>query len=75
MLSTYRLKASELSADLIRALKNTYHDREIEITVQDVQDETDYLLSSPANREHLLRALDDVRNNRNLVTISLDSIE
>ena len=75
MQSTYRLRANELSTDLIRALKNTYHDREIEITINEVQDETEYLLSSPANREHLLTAIDDIRNNRNLVNVSLDSIE
>ena len=30
-------------------------------------DETDYLLSSPANREHLLRAAEDISAGRNLV--------
>ena len=30
-------------------------------------DETDYLLSSPANREHLLRVVDDVKAGRNIV--------
>jgi hypothetical protein len=37
-------------------LKMTYRDREIEITVQEVPDETEYLLRSEANREHLLAA-------------------
>jgi antitoxin YefM len=75
MLTTYRLRASELSSDLIKALKNTYHDREIEITVQDIQDETAYLLSTPANREHLLSAIEDIKNNKNLVHISLDALD
>jgi antitoxin YefM len=74
MQTTYRLRADELSADLIQALKNTYHNRQIVITVDEAQDETEYLLSSPANREHLLRAVEDVRNNRNLVTMSLESL-
>ena len=46
MYSTYRLKAEELSEDFVAALKKTYHDREIEIIVQEVQDETEYLLSA-----------------------------
>ena len=75
MQTTYRLRANELTSDLIKALKTTYHDRQIEITISEVLDETEYLLSTPANREHLLTAIDDIRNNRNLVTISLDSIE
>jgi type IV secretory pathway ATPase VirB11/archaellum biosynthesis ATPase len=44
MYSTYRLKADELSADFIQALKKTYRHREIEIIVQEIEDETDYLL-------------------------------
>ena len=68
MQTTYRLKANELSENLITALKSTYHDREIEITVDEVLDETAYLLSTPANRKHLLSALDDIRANKNLVS-------
>ena len=30
-------------------------------------DETDYLMSSPANREHLLRAVEDLAAGRNIV--------
>jgi hypothetical protein len=74
MQSTYRLKANELSSDIIRAVKNTYHDREIEITISEVFDETDYLMASPVNREHLFAAMEDIKNNRNLVHIPLDSL-
>ena len=48
--------------------------KEIEITVNEVQDETDYLLSSPANREHLLRAIENVKNNDNLVQVKLEDL-
>lgn len=75
MQSTYRLKASELNTDLIRAVKNTYHDREIEITIHEVEDETAYLMASPANHAHLLEVLEDVRNGKNLVHMPLDSIQ
>ena len=30
-------------------------------------DDTDYLLSSPANREHLLQAVEDLASKRNIV--------
>lgn len=75
MQTTYRLKADELTSDLITALQNTYHDREIEITITEVQDETDYLLSSPANRDHLLSAIADAQTGHNLINVSMDSIE
>ncbi len=74
MYSTYRLKADELSSTLLNAIKKTYHDREIEITVQEIQDDTDYLLSSPANREHLLKAIENVNNHKNLVQMPLEEL-
>ena len=44
-----------------------YGDKEIEIIVIEQEDETDFLLKSPANREQLLRAVEDIKNGRNLV--------
>ncbi len=75
MQTTYRLNANELSPELIEALKKTYHDRQIEIIISEVQDETEYLLSTDANREHLLSALEDIRSNANLVSLSVDSLD
>lgn len=74
MYSTYRLRADELSSRLLNAIKETYHDREIEITIQEVQDETDYLMSSPANREHLLKAIENISKHRDLVSVSPDEL-
>ncbi len=72
MYSTYRLRAEELSSNLIKAIKNTYHDREIEITVQEIQDETEYLLSTRANREHLLKSIENINKHTNLVQMNLE---
>jgi antitoxin YefM len=72
MYSTYRLRAEELSSNLIKAIKDTYHDREIEITVQEIQDETEYLLSTPANREHLLKSIENITKHTNLVQMNLE---
>ena len=74
MYSTYRLQADELSSDFLKALKKAYQHREIEIIVQDVEDETEYLLSTTANREHLLRAIENVNNHTNLVEVTLEDL-
>ena len=74
MYSTYRLQADELSTDFVKAVKEVYQHRQIEIIVQEVQDETEYLLSSKANREHLLRAIENVKNHTNLVQVELEDI-
>jgi antitoxin YefM len=74
MLTTFRVRADELTDDFVKALKVAYKDREIEIIVSDDVDETDYLMSSPANREHLLRAIENVNNHSNLVQMSSDDL-
>lgn len=74
MYSTYRLQADELSPEFIKALKKTYQHRQIEIIVQEVQDETEYLMSSDANRDHLMRAIKNIENHTNLVTMKVEDL-
>jgi antitoxin YefM len=35
-------------------------------------DETDYLLSTPANKDHLLKSLESIKNPNNLIVITPD---
>jgi len=76
MYTLYRVNADELDSRFLKALKAMFENREIEIavceTVQSEEDGTSYLLKSPANRAHLLRAIENVTHNRNLVTVNLD---
>ncbi len=74
MYSTYRLKADELSNDILNAIKNAFKHREIEITIQDIPDETDYLLGTTANKEHLLKAIDEIDNQENLVSVKIENL-
>lgn len=79
MYTIYRLNANELDSRFIRALKVMFKNKEVEIAVCDVseieEDETTYLLKSPANREHLLKAIENVAHHRNLVTLNLDELQ
>jgi hypothetical protein len=38
-------------------------------------DETEYLMSSPANKAHLLRAIEEVKAQQNLVPIPFDDLD
>ena len=69
MYSTYTLNTDELTPKFITALKQTYPGKKIEIVVQEVQDETEYLLKD----RQLLRAVEDIRNGKNLVFVPGDS--
>ncbi len=72
MQTTYRVRPEELTDELLKAIKATYKDREIEITVTDIVDDTDYLLSSEANRNHLLASIAQIESGSGLVTMSVD---
>jgi len=74
MYTIYRLNADELDGRFLRALKAMFKNKEIEIVVceaaQSEEDETAYLLKSPANRERLSKAIENVAQDRNLVTVN-----
>lgn len=66
METIYQLNADDLNEDFLEGLKASFKHKEIEIVVYE-RDETAYLLRSPANREHLLDAIADIEQNRNVV--------
>ncbi|MCL2810244.1 MAG: hypothetical protein FWD24_09330 [Treponema sp.] len=72
---TYRLKPEELNDNFFMNLKQLFFGKEIAITVEEVLDETEYLLSNEANREHLIRAVDDMKHGRNVHTMSTEEME
>lgn len=75
MYTIYKLRASELDERFLDMLKHQFQDREIEIVVSEAvdvaEDETAYLLRFPANRERLLRALENVAQGRDLEVVDL----
>ena len=66
METIYQLNADDLNEDFLEGLKASFKHKEIEIVVYE-RDETAYLLRSPANREHLIKAIADIEQNRNVV--------
>ena len=73
MQTVYRLNAGELDSQFLEALKTLFKDKEIEIVVTEV-DETAYLLQSPANKQRLLTAIENVENGRHLIEVDLDAL-
>jgi len=68
MVTTYKLNTKELESNIIDSIKTIYPDQVVEIQVRElstgpkgsvsrVQDETEYLLRTPANRKRKERIL------------------
>jgi hypothetical protein len=78
MYTLYKINADELNENFLASIKAQFQHKEIEIAVceaaQAEQDETDYLLHDPANKAHLLEAMENVKNGR-LVSVSLDDLQ
>jgi antitoxin YefM len=73
MYTIYKLRADELDQGFLDTLKQQFQGREIEIAIceaaDSAEDETAYLLRSPANRERLLKAMENVAQGQNLVEV------
>ena len=67
METIFKLKATELDSKFIETIKKLFKDSEIEISIKPIQDETEYLLSNPSNKKHLLDAIKDVKKNKNII--------
>ncbi len=72
---TYRLNASELNEEFLKTIKKLYKGKNLEVTVQVVEDETEYLLKTEINRTQLLKAVKDVEKRKNLQTIDLEKLK
>lgn len=74
--TTFRGDSNELSGDFLERIKAMFKGKRIEVIVTETEeiDETEYLLSDPANRKHLLDAHDRVGRREGLVEVDIDSL-
>lgn len=54
MNAIYRLETNEINNDFINSIKNLYKDKKIEITINEIYDETDYLKTDNNNFNQIL---------------------
>ena len=74
MVTVYRLHVSELNDQFIEAVQAFFKDKEVEITVTEI-DETAYLLRSDANRIRLMQAVGNIENGKNLVEVPAEMLQ
>jgi len=54
MQAIYKLKATEINAGFVDAIKKLFKGKEITITITSEPDETTFLTMDPANEKHLM---------------------
>jgi len=74
METTYRLNAKELSVELIQSIQAAFKDKNIEITVTDEVDETEYLLSTETNKKHLYKSIEELEQGKG-ISMSLAELQ
>ena len=72
MTTTYQFSIEELSADFIRKLKKFHQNGTVTLLV-DTEDETDFLLQNPKNREVLLKSVAQAEAG-NLTAVDFESL-
>lgn len=74
MTTTYHLNANELSVEIINSIKAAFVDKDVEITVTEAIDETQYLLSSQKNREQLESSVKELSDGEGM-TFTVQELE
>lgn len=81
MQATFTLRKDELTGDFWKKLKSLFRGEVLSITVEDnpggapepAMDETEYLLSSPANKQFLLEGIKEIEKG-NVKKIEVSSL-
>ena len=74
MKTSFRLNEKEFTDDIINIIRTAFKNKEIEITISDFLDETEYLLSSEANKKHLQKSIADIENGEG-ITFTLNELQ
>jgi hypothetical protein len=74
MYTTFHIKAIELNENFLKKLKRMFGNKTISITVEEEQDETEYQLSSPANRKMLEKSLKEAKAGK-LTEVNIDNLK
>ena len=64
MVSTYHIDEKELTVEFLKSIKAHFKNKKLTVTIAEEIDTTEYLLASPANKKHLLKANSDLQKGK-----------
>ena len=75
MHSIYYLNTNELNSKFIETIKLLFSGKNIEITITEVPDETEYLLKNETNSKRLLHSVENIHKGLNLNELDLGQLK
>lgn len=78
MNTIFQMNTSELDEKFLAGIKTLFKSKTIEISIRDIHDEmdeTEYLMSSVVNKQHLQSAIDYIEEGKDLVSFSAEEFE
>jgi len=74
-MATIRLNSNELDMNFVEGIKRLFPNQEITVRVEGgAMDETEFLLSSPKNRERLLQSIVDL-NAGKVISFTMEELQ
>lgn len=76
MVTTYRLNVDDLSGEILKSIKAAFKGKEIQITVTEANDidETEYLLSSEANKRMIRTSIQELEEGKG-VSMTIEELQ
>ena len=71
MNAIYRLEANEINNDFIKSIKNIYKNKKIEIIINEIYDETEYLKKDENNYDLIL---ENIKSDKKVIFNSLQDL-
>lgn len=68
------MDVNELTVEVVNSIKAAFKNKTINITVTEAFDETEYLLASKANREHLEKSIQEAEEGK-VVVFTLEEFQ
>lgn len=75
MTTSLRLNVNELTPDILKAIQLAFKNKDIEIVISEIADETAHLLTSKANKEHLIKSISEVESGGSVTMSVAEFIE